>query len=981
MILSAILILCLLVGTAACGGEQATLPAPAYLYLNDNDELVWSEVDGARTYEVEIDGGTENAAVRSVRRANCSLETLKEGDHTLRVRALGAEGIASPWSEPYTFKKEADSGFIFKAVSDNTAWTLASARSTSGEVIVPDTYRGKPIVETAAGAFRNNQETTSVTLGRYLTTIADRTFYNCVNLKTVLLSDDVSFLGEAAFSGCTSLDTVTPYDPAAEVLSPVSGTVSLPSNLTAISDLLFTNCTALTKLVIPEGVTSIGDSAFYYCAALTSAEIPDSVESIGEYAFSNAQGMTSVKIGAGLKRTADYVFSYDKNLTSVTFAEHYDDLRLGAYAFAECDALEGLAFPDGTTVIPEGCFFGDDALDADKIVIPDSVTEVNYGAFLSTPIIPLTEENADVGWIYVDGWLVYVSENERNALKEITPDTLAEGTVGIADEVFFSDSEVGCTDLQSVTLKSSVKYLGSYAFAGCQKLTTFIVENASELEVIGQRAFYGCAALYILQLTPTIGRSQLRSIENRAFYGCLSLSYNYVKRENLIPDSVTHVGQRVFDHTNLYESATDVVYAGRWVVGCKGEPAEITLQLPAQGIESRPEELAVVGIADYAFGSQMSLEVIDGLARVQYLGIGAFYDCEALATGVTLNHSLTSIADYVFAQCVSLRNVDFPRTLTSIGNRAFFQCDVLAEIDLEDTQIQTIDEYAFYSCEKARVVTLPEGLERIGPYAFYHCGAAELTIPSTVTAIEDHAFTKSENLTKLTFAEGEEGSKLREIGDYAFRYSPRLEGLDLPDSLKKIGTAAFLTSGVKYVNFGSGIEEIGSYAFGGDSYLAAVTLPEGLRIIGDDAFFSCAALTSVVLPASLTSIGSYAFYNCPNVAFYTALEAQPSTWNERWNATYRPVAWGATISREGYVEAIETGKLFGAMVRGGLGAPTREGYVFLGWATEPNGAELLSMAQLRALTENTMLYAVYGPAPIEPETPSGPDAATDETVS
>ena len=34
--------------------------------------------------------------------------------------------------------------------------------------------------------------------------------------------------------------------------------------------------------VIAEGVTSIGDSAFSYCTSLTSVTIPDSVTSIGE---------------------------------------------------------------------------------------------------------------------------------------------------------------------------------------------------------------------------------------------------------------------------------------------------------------------------------------------------------------------------------------------------------------------------------------------------------------------------------------------------------------------------------------------------------------------------------------------------------------------------------------------------------------------------------------------------------------------------
>ncbi|HBK03535.1 MAG TPA: cell surface protein, partial [Clostridiales bacterium] len=43
-----------------------------------------------------------------------------------------------------------------------------------------------------------------------------------------------------------------------------------------------------------ESVTSIGNCAFSGCSSLTSVTIPESVTSIGDYAFQDCSGLTSV---------------------------------------------------------------------------------------------------------------------------------------------------------------------------------------------------------------------------------------------------------------------------------------------------------------------------------------------------------------------------------------------------------------------------------------------------------------------------------------------------------------------------------------------------------------------------------------------------------------------------------------------------------------------------------------------------------------
>ena len=58
----------------------------------------------------------------------------------------------------------------------------------------------------------------------------------------------------------------------------------------------YSNRSSVKTVVIGDSVTSIGDDAFYRCTGLTSVTIPDSVTSIGEFAFYNCTSLTSVTI-------------------------------------------------------------------------------------------------------------------------------------------------------------------------------------------------------------------------------------------------------------------------------------------------------------------------------------------------------------------------------------------------------------------------------------------------------------------------------------------------------------------------------------------------------------------------------------------------------------------------------------------------------------------------------------------------------------
>lgn len=79
--------------------------------------------------------------------------------------------------------------------------------------------------------------------------------------------------------------------------------VVIEDGVTNIGNYAFYNCSSLTSVTIPNSVTSIGNYAFYYCTGLTSVTIPNSVTSIGESAFSGCTNLKTVSNNSSLEFT------------------------------------------------------------------------------------------------------------------------------------------------------------------------------------------------------------------------------------------------------------------------------------------------------------------------------------------------------------------------------------------------------------------------------------------------------------------------------------------------------------------------------------------------------------------------------------------------------------------------------------------------------------------------------------------------------
>lgn len=935
-----ILALCLMLPFAACGGTK--LEAPTGIDLDEDYVLSWDEMENARSYEVEItDVASGKTNVDPSRRASYDLSALAEGDYSVRLRSVGGRGnnSVSEWTPKFDFHREHESGLIYSLTNSDTEYAVIKVGQAAGDVVIEDTYRGKPVTSIGDAAFRSaGGRVTGVTLGNNIRTVGDSAFYNCTGLTKVTMGDSVVSVGKSVFQNCGALQTVT-----------------LSASLTAIPEYAFAYCKSLQTLTLGEGIVSIGESAFTNCSGLTRIDLPDSVVTIGEYAFNENDALAEVTFGTGIQTISGRAFYGCDALRSLVFEEQLaegNSLSLGAYAFSNCDSLETVELPEGTASIGEGCFSYSEKFD-DSIKIPASVQSVGVGAFTETAL-EKSQEGSDM--VYADNWLLSVSEDLYNTCSTLDASVLHAGTVGIADRAFIryiGTSYVGAPELQQITLPATVKYIGEYAFYQSPRLKQVAATTQNSLVKVGAYAFAYCGVLGNVRFS-----DGLLEIGQDAFLQCTQLYNNTTNPNWLVPTTVTRIGSYAFLDSGLWTRPADdgVIYAGHWAVGYQGTGNSVQL------------ESGTVGVADYTFYNAVDLESVVGLNGVRRLGVGAFYGCESLSS-VSLNRNLEKIGAYTFYGCKALWGITFPTNLSAIDHHAFYNCSALDAADLSESRVSTIANRAFYGCLSLSRLDLGQELRSLGTRAFYGCASLRtVTVPGTVKEIGEAAFAKSA-VSTLTLEDG-----IQKIGQDAFRLTS-VKAVHIPDSVKEIGKAAFYDASKNLtIDLGNGVERIGDYAFGRNvNAVGNVTIPASVKEIGKYAFAECTNLGDVLFCGSVPSIGSNAFYLCSRVTFYVADGAELP--GAGWNSSFRPEVRGCTLSDDGtYVFSVTTDDLRYGTALGGLSAPSRAGFDFVGWSTNPGGQIDYAADELASAPPGVTLYAVYR---YHTETPEG-DASSQE---
>ena len=913
--LFSLIIICLSVICACRGLPDLSCPENLEIEMTTLT-LNWDEVRGARMYTVRITdnagGFTENVSGKN----SYSLESLAEGKYSIKVKAHGkdAESDDSEWSKPIAFTRDPEPGMVFTLINNNTEYQVSNKGIATGDIVIPGTYRGKPVTAIGEKAFFNKSDVSSVVLGENIKTIGDFAFANCSYVTSVTLPDSLTHIGESAFASCRLL----------------SGEIVIPDGVKEISESAFAYCARITGVVFGSGLQTIGKTAFTDCKGITSLSLPNNVTSLGESAFAACEGLLHIEFGSGIE-----------TITSL--------------AFSGATSLEIVTIPDTVKTIGEKAFYNCTSLA--EVTLGTGICEVDMDAFRNTHLW----NNSPTNEIYADGWFVGCVDETANTIN------LKQGTVGIANYAL-----CGYTALDDVILPDCLVLIGEGAFADSSVKNVVI---GAGVKTIGANAFLSCDYLTTVCLGSydfdlhRLKDSSLEVIENYAFKDCPLL-----EEIEKIPDTVKMIGAYVFRGTGMYNASEDgLVYAGKWLVdytdsigdkvivrdGTVGVANYAFYECEAMTSVRLPQSIVILGRA--AFYDCASLNSVNLPDELEVIEDYTFYRCYSLKL-FDLPPALKSIGRSAFYKCGTVYYIDdeegetdtltIPDSVEYIGDYAFYASGLYVP---EDPENETAE--ATYGID---ILVIGNGVKTIGANAFYGFASLKhLTIGNGVKVIGEKAFYNCNRLETVTF-----GNSIEQIGDKAFYRCSKIDSVLLPNTVLKIGTHAFYRcEGIKELELGNSVESIGDYAFYGSREITEVLLPPTLLSIGKQAFRNCKALTSVIIAQNVEQMGAHAFYGCDSLTVYAGYDAAPEGWHTYWNSSYRPVVWGCNISEENdYVVSVEKkdGSIYNRISSNVLSAPVREGYTFVGWSTSSTATQATYTAEsLIEAPNGRRFYAIW----------------------
>lgn len=228
------------------------------------------------------------------------------------------------------------------------------------------------------------------------------------------------------------------------------------------------------------------------------------------------------------------------------------------------------------------------------------------------------------------------------------------------------------------------------------------------------------------------------------------VKYNGMESDVIIPDTVTHIGKRVFKNcvglksVTLSNSVTTICEEA--FKNCSGL---IRIEIPD----------TVTSIEACAFEGCSALSYIKLPDKIERVKFGMFRGCKSLKE-IVIPDSVVSIGGEVFEFCYSLTDIKFPKGLKFLGADVFYLCSSLTKVSLPDTveSIGLNEGGGLYSGSftnsSITEFTIPKGVTKVLPNTFEGCDELfSLTIHDGVTEFSEKALYGCVNLKVICASE------------------------------------------------------------------------------------------------------------------------------------------------------------------------------------------------------------------------------------
>lgn len=680
------------------------------------------------------------------------------------------------------------------------------------------------LTKVPARAFQNCSALNNIVIPNSVQEIGAYAFDGCRQLLEVQFLSDMSGgkFSEGAFWGCTSLKSI-----------------QIPKGVTKLSTQVFYGCTALQEVIMPERLeeNKISEGLFRGCSSLVSIVIPDGVKRISAHAFRECGSLSSVSVPATLSSIGSSAFRDCKSLKEITlpsrcstedntFKGSPTKVKYGTVSSAELATKE----PAVQTAKPTA---------TEKPVATEKPAEVKNSFTVENGKATLYkwgyQESDDPSVAVVpakcgDWPVVAIGSNAFKDRSDIRKVVLPDTVTTIENGAFR-----GCTQLMEINMPKALQKIGAYAFADCLQLTKITLPEG--IITIGMGAFRSCQRLVEMNLPASLQQINSNAFADCISIHSVVLPAKCSAEEAFDPGvtveiTTAAIGGFKQEQGAVYERKNGELTVTGWYgkIGADG-----VLEVPATygglpvteigtgAFSGRADIVEVVlpetitVIQSNAFKGCSRLSAINMPSSLREIGNSAFAFCIRLQT-VVLPEGLTAIGAYAFQKCKQLNEVYFPYSLERIGRLAFDGCPELTRVLIpagcsanaafddgvtveyrpegmheDQTAVPTQAPAAgggVYQVQNGEAMligwrdTVPDGVVEIP--AMYE------GVP--VTAIDPDALSGRTDIVKVVLPEG-----IQTIRWFTFGGCTALSSITVPDSLTSIEAYAF--SGCKALRY------------------------------------------------------------------------------------------------------------------------------------------------------------------------------------